>query len=170
MSNRGFWLARPISEVLCKFAPINCTAKISVSRWRAKQLFGRRTRQSARRPPSQHRLPLLQTRSVDWGIRRRAPPFELRPSGSCLRVSAPPQVERLSPERVSAPCEVQALDQSVQLDLSPAHVSVHPALDQSVQPDLNPERVSVAWSEVQALDQSVLPDLSPAHVSVHPAL
>src|SRR5262249_34877550 len=163
MSSRGSWLARPISEVLCKFVPINCAAKISAVRSRARQPFGRRTRQSARRPTSQRQLPLLQTRMAHWGIRHRAPPSELRRSGSCVRVNALPLVGRLSPERVSvARSEVQpALHRSVQLDLSPKRVSVvpsvaQPALHRSVQPDLSPERVSAVPTVVHpALHRSV---------------
>src|SRR5262245_14816468 len=187
MSDRGSWLARPISKVLCKFVPINCAAKISVVRSRAKQPFGRRTRQSARRPTSQRQLPLLQTRRADWEIRRRAPPSERRRSGTCARASAPPQVGRLSsPERASVASQLDlslervsaarsavrpALDQSVRLNLRP------PALDRGAQPDLSPEHANVVPSVAPhpELDQSVRPDLSLERVSaarsaVRPAL
>src|SRR5262245_65818036 len=128
-----------MSEVLCKFVRINCGAKISVVRSRAKQPFSRQTRQSARRPTYRRQLPLLQRRWVDWGIRRRAPPSELRRSGSCVRVSAPPLVGRLSLERVTAARSAvrPALDQSVRLNLSP------PALDRGAQPDPRPEPAKV---------------------------
>src|SRR5262249_54685461 len=174
MSSRASWRARPMSEVLCKFVRINCGAKISVVRSRAKQPFSRQTKQSARRPTYRPQLPWLQTRRVNWGIRRRAPPSELRRSGSCVRVSVLPLVGRLSPERVSVARSAvrPALHRSVQLDLSPERVSVarsavRPALHRSVQRRLSPERVSVARSAVRpALDRSVQLGLSPERVSV----
>src|SRR5262245_21246261 len=174
MSSRASWRERPMSEVLCKFVRINCGAKISVVRSRAKQPLSRQTRQSARRPTYRPQLPLLRTLRVDWGIRRRAPPSELRRSGSCVRVSAPPLVGRLSPERVSAARSAvrPALHRSVQLDLSPEHANVvpsvapHPALHRSVQLDLSPERANVVPSVARpALQRSVQPDLSPERVS-----
>src|SRR5262245_38757733 len=191
MSSRASWRARPMSEVLCKFVRINCGAKISVVRSRAKQPFSRQTRQSARRPTYRPQLPWLQTRRADWGIRRRAPPSELRRSGSCVRVSAPPLVGRLSPERVRAPRSAvrPALHRSVPFDLSLERVSavrsaVRAALHRSVRLGVSGARVSAARSAVRpaldqsvrldlrppALDRGVQPDLSPERANVVPSV
>src|SRR5262245_41772220 len=184
-------LARPKSEARCKFARTNCGARIFAVRLRARQPFGRRTRQSARQPVFQRQPPLLRASRVDSATRRRAPPWELPQSSTYAHASAPLPKERASVarpalhhrnvrvgrsrERASVARSVArpALHhRSVQLDRSQERASVarsvaRPALHRSVRVGRSPERASVARSVARpALHRSVRVGRSPERASV----